>query len=281
VVTAAGAAGGTADVFLQGVSTGERVTLTVATDAVDVVRLHLSLASRIVVSTSPPGSSWPSDTAREVRVTRQADALEFEGTQITVLASAVLADNTRVPITYNDGLTLSSMSPQSIEVFSQQLQLLQVPESAQGDAGELVRAVWQPNNCSGGLSIEGNLTMSVDPPPAIGMTVTVSQSTVVPSNGAAQAAGFPSSASLSVALQFDGRVQSNLQGDSRTHYAVTTVSGDDGIITVSPTGAVTTTNASLNLTGIARITVTFDGQNVSDSVVVRVTNFAYLEMCVW
>ena len=44
------------------------------------------------------------------------------------------------------------------------------------------------------------------------------------------------------------------------------------------TGSIVTATHTSNLTGTARITVTFEGQNVSDSVVIRVTNFRSIEV---
>ena len=64
-----------------------------------------------------------------------------------------------------------------------------------------------------------------------------------------------------------------LQADSRATYTVHPVSAPEGALTVSSQGQILTAVAANNLTGRVRIVVSFEGQNVSASVDVNITNY--------
>jgi len=82
-----------------------------------------------------------------------------------------------------------------------------------------------------------------------------------------------------VSLLFPGgRRQNNLQGDARTQYSVTSLSGSISLLNVSRNGAIATADASQNRTGVARVTVSFIGQNVTATVDITVTNYRDIEV---
>jgi len=273
VVSAAGQSG-TATLRIVGHA---GVTAVVAVDLetpVSVVRLDASAITRVTASSVQTASAH---AAVRLNVVRHLEPLQFEGEEVTVVAAAVLSDGVRVPLTHADGLQLESLAPLSVSVSSplatQRIGLVTSPEGA---CGALARAVWAPNNCSGGINADGNITIDVDPPPAIAMAVTVNRAVLVPQGGpAAAVSGYDVTAQVFVSLEFpQSRFQRNVQADSRTHYTVEWLTGNaDTFALNTSTGTIVTAEHTRNRTGVARITVTFDGQNVSDSVDVRVTNY--------
>ena len=215
--------------------------------------------------------------------------LEYEGDQTTVIAAAVLEDNTRIRLSYAMGLVLTSNAPGSIVIADQTDQTLQVPTSPVAGNGPLVHVAWQPNrNCSFEVTeslelasslFETNLTMAVSPPPAEDLIVLPAAILLVPSGGAAAAAGYRSSQALSVALVFPGgRRISNLQADTRVSYSIELGTAEDGAISIDDSGVITAGPAASNLTGTVAIQIEFEGQNVSASVAITITNYRDIEV---
>ena len=110
---------------------------------------------------------------------------------------------------------------------------------------------------------ETNLTMEVVPPNADALLVSPSQTVLVPSDGAAAAAGYQSQQLLSVALRFPGwRTISNLTDDARVNYQVVPSTAPTGTLEVGVDGCIRSASAGLNLAGTAEVLVTFQGENV-------------------
>lgn len=95
---------------------------------------------------------------------------------------------------------------------------------------------------------------------------------LVPSGGVAAAAGFRSSSSLSVSLQFpEGRVVRGLEADDRVRYDVESITAPQDAVSVTSQGRIIPSRR--NLTGTVRIVVSFEGQNVTAAVNVTITNY--------
>ena len=268
---------GSSNVGIQG--RASQVRIEVENDALAVIGLDAIHASRVQVqvdTASPEAHSAFTATATVIQ-----PELRFEGDETTVIVSAVLEDHSRVPLLTSMGLVLESLLPEAIEVVSQlNTQRVRVPQSPQGGSGELLHVSWNPNQqCGESTAVaQTNLELTVNPPAATAMQVSINNGVLVPTNGAAAAAGYRSSAALSVALVFPGRTQNNLAADPRTSYSVTRLVGAEESFSISDQGRITTSNAGMNQTGVYRVDVVFEGQNVTASAEVTVINFRAMEV---
>ena len=250
------------------------VAVTVSVSAEPILILGLDVAHFQTLELEVDPTSPSAYTPFAVRASLSEPSLQYEDDEAFVVASAVLEDGTRVPLDHAGGLTLESLNEATIVVASQQTQTVQLPEDPEEYDGELVRVAWHPNPDCSDKVFEANLSITVSPPAAESLLVTPTELVLVPQGGAAAAAGYAATQGITVALTFPGgRVVRGLQADSRATYTVHPVSAPEGALTVSSEGQIITAVAARNLTGRVTIVVTFEGQNVSASVDVNITNY--------
>jgi hypothetical protein len=204
------------------------------------------------------------------------EKLEYEDDETHVVVSAVFTDDTRLELTAKKGLVLTSFNEDVITVSGQ---TLVVPFNPTAGSGELVEVHWNPDGACQEISkltiAKQNVTIEVNPPKATGMELAVSQEYIVCAGDLAtkDGAGYASTAQLSGKLKFpEGVVKKNIQTDNRTKYEVPagapfTVDGD-GKINANNKGKV----------GEANVTVTFDGQDVTETILIIVTKYESLEV---
>eukprot|EP00729_Bicosta_minor_P009207 gene9207-9356_t len=212
---------------------------------------------------------------RAIEISANSAVLKYEGDTITIVASAVLSDGQRFAVSIANGLTLSSTKQKAIEFRSATSAVATVPKSPEGGAGNLVQATWKPfPECSTAATISAFVEVTVTPPSASKLTLTSTVLSLVPRNDLAAKAGLAeitTSAQLSVSLTFPDKVQKNLEGDERTSYEIEWISGSENLFTVSTVGLVTANENGL--IGTAKITASFEGQVVMDSIVITVGKF--------
>lgn len=244
--------------------------------AVQVSALEVDLVKRLnVVTTGASSVPYATITATATVVREQ---LRFEGQTATVVTTLRLSNGVRVPVSSSMGINLTSNEPGSVQVQNQRLQTVVIPRSPQLSVGPLISVLYQPNpTCEGGLMVQQNLSMRVEPPPAEDMIVTPATFKLVPSGGPGAASGRSFREQLRVALQFPGNNrQNNLEGDERTSYRVIDNGTPGDAVRVSTGGMVTALAG--NLTGIHQVEVTFEGQNVTAIVDVTIVNYNAIEV---
>ncbi len=190
-----------------------------------------------------------------------AKQLQYEGDFLTLLASAVFEDDSRLELTASNGLVIESYAETSITVNNNQLVVPFDPEPA---SGPILGVSWSPKgNCQDtryALSsyTSRNISMTVEPPAAQSMTASSSNLFIVVSGDGATAAGadYPAQAQLSVGLVFETKTKNNLEADSRTVY--TNLTPD--LFTVAVGGKVTANNDGR--VGTGSVNITFEGQAV-------------------
>eukprot|EP00729_Bicosta_minor_P011796 gene11796-26003_t len=190
-----------------------------------------------------------------------AKQLQYEGDSLTLLASAVFEDDSRLELTASNGLVVESYAEASITVKNNQLVVPLDPKPANGS---LIGVSWQPqgdcqeSNDAMSTYMSRNVTIAVTPVMAESMTASSSKSFIVVSGDGATAAGanYPTQAQLSVSLVFETKTKNNLQADSRTAYANLT----PDLFTVDVGGKVTANNDGR--VGTGSVNITFEGQAV-------------------
>jgi hypothetical protein len=204
--------------------------------------------------------------------------LQYEGDSTNIVVSAVFDDDSRLELTPDNGLLITTNNKATITVSSSKLQRVEVPYDPVGASGSLVRVAWiPPGNCEHFLPVSlssKDVVLTVDPPLASSMTAALSEDFLVMKGDTATAKGadFPSAATIAVSLRFpDGVVKANRERDARVVFTVP----DTAPFTVSNVGAVT---ALSNAVGTANVIVSFQGQNVTASVKVEVARYRFLEV---
>ena len=208
--------------------------------------------------------------------------LQYEGDAMSVVAWAVLDDHSRVPLTPANGLVITSLNNAAAAIITDgESQRIVVVPNPEQHTGPLLDVLWAPSgDCfENGPGFTGHahrqIDLEVSPPPAEKMVATASSALLVGDADVAtnSGAGYPTSAQIEVSLHFsEGKVQPQLQTDSRALFTAS----EDAPFTVNSNGTVfARANGAV---GIGFVTVTFNGQNVTDVVTIEVTRFASLSV---
>ena len=204
--------------------------------------------------------------------------LQYEHDTLTVVATAVLDDDSRVILSPTNGLTLESYVPNALRVSGSNVVVVRGAVKA---AGHLVAVSWKPTGrCQPKTNTQltrygtQNLTLQVQPVTARQMLVHAQHPFLVcrgdPS--AQKGANYPSVDQLQVKLVFPDKSSGDLAGDTRTTYIVS----DGAPFEVSTTGRIIANQ--YGLTGVGTVTVHFHGQETTRNVTIRVTKFASLNL---
>jgi hypothetical protein len=283
-VVVTGVSEGTSKVSLQG-KTGPLATKEVTvtsqstTNMLAVVGLDVAvlggLGALAVGSTGP----FARGSALEVTIgALQTKELSFEKDAMTVVASAVFEDHSRLELSTDSGLVLKSHNEDALTVVGS---TVVVPFDAVSASGPILGVAWFPSgvcmNSSYAMSpyTQTNFSLDVTPPVAKEMLATVSNAFIVCTGDAATHTGadYPATTQLAVSLKFKTKTMSNLAGDSRVKYVVS----DETLFTVDGKTGKVTANSNGNV-GKASVRITFAGQPVSKVVEVEVTKLASITL---
>jgi hypothetical protein len=247
-------------------------------NVVGLVGLDVAIASGIGAVVG--GTSGPYDRQSPVKIEIGAPLqtkLSYEGDTMTVFASAVFEDDSRLLLSTGTGLQLASYNELALIVKGN---TVVVPFDPVAADGELLGVSWQPQGAcqSSSYALSGytshNVTLEVTPPVAEEMQSTAGDEFIVCTNDPAAHAGadYKTGTQLSVSLVFATKTVANLAGDPRTHYTVSNVS----LFTADATGKVTA-NSNGNV-GSGTINVTFDGQLVFKVITIVVAKLESITM---
>jgi hypothetical protein len=233
----------------------------------------------------------------ELKVDVNRGPLTFEGDQTHLIASAVFADGTRMPLTEDLGLKFYSTSNRSITVRTDSTtgaSMALVPYMAESASGMLIGATWEspavspascgwdvrlpsPDSLASRVVARGFGNVSVALPRALRAVVTVTTSSrsnpqfLVHPGGVAADAGLPSVATIAVHLEYPARTV-DVTSDPRTEYDLSEASG---MLTVNPsTGLISVDPRSPAGTGT--IVVRFAHEDVVADVVLGVADVELL-----
>lgn len=275
-------------------SVSATATVIVSSEPQLTVGLDIVALTAITGITPSEPSPFNRFTRTSVEYNLEPPNLRYEGDETRLVASAVFEDGSRLPLYYSTGLNFTSNNEDAILVADPETHLLRVPLSPTGGSGRLISAAWQPNVlCRSLVTGDGSTTpgaplaradvsLEVIPPAAEAMIVSpATEARLVAKESVSEAAGYATTVQISVSLRFPGgRVQSGLERDPRVSYAIEGISGPGkcsglsctGLIIVSPSGLVSALPSRTGLDGIAMVTVSFEGQNVTASVTVSVAS---------
>jgi hypothetical protein len=243
-----------------------------------VVGLDVAIVSEL--GTVAMASSGPYGHNKHVGVSIAAFEtikLSYEDDSMTVIASAVFEDNSRLQLSEETGLTLTTNNADAIGVATGSKVV--VPFDPVQASGELLKVAWLPSGkcqkSSYAMSsyTSRNVTLEVSPPVAEEMLASSSNSFIVCSEDTATHTGadYPATTQLSVSLKFATRTVNNLHNDERTSYAVS----DASMITVDDATGKVTANSN-GRTGKATVNITFAGQSAYKVVEIEVTKLEKL-----
>jgi hypothetical protein len=215
--------------------------------------------------------------------------LQYEGDSMAIIVWAILEDHSRIELLPSNGLQVTSLHSMALTVTvnkDQDLVHVVVPaEPTAHTEGPLLRVQWLLDgactSASNSIQSTRDLALTVIPPPAESIKVSVPATLLVCNNDVATGAGadYPSTVQLTATLHFvdttgDRQLdhQRTITTDHRTSYEVT----EDAPFTVNINGtAIANTDGVI---GTGTITVHFVGQSVTGTVTLEVTKFAALEV---
>lgn len=218
-------------------------------------------------------------TQVDVEVEFLPPTLKFKGDSAVVVASAVLDDDSRVPLSLESGLVVSSLNSSILEVLDT---TIHVPSHPIAFRGPLLSVAWMPitycNNVSRNLStgIKGatvtNVTVSLQSPVPVALLLSSSAHVLVcETDPAAQlGADFSSVAKLALTVRYtDGTEQTNMSSDLRVSYS--TKAGAS--LLVSQHGTVLV-DCDVGTIGTVVVTAHFKDSNVTGSIEIEVARAA-------
>lgn len=218
------------------------INFTVSSSPAEVLGLDVQIFTSLIL---PTISSIERLSSVHVDI-RVEQLFDFEGLEGASVVSVVFADGSRMLLSMDDGLSLSSLNENIIQVSGDTVTAIGTGR------GELVEAVWSSNPLCTNASIAVSLgEVRVNLLEPSDMSITVDTDILAPPGSTAGLTGISSSTSLTVvALYSDGRTQ-DLSLDPRTNYSV-----PEGITITRSTEVVVSVDSSAQV-GVYSIQISF------------------------
>ncbi len=265
-----GLALGRVDIRALGAAGAEIGSVAVTVDDVPVSVLGLDVVTLTDIEVQPvPAGAIPHGDRMVTALAHQVLDAEFATGDVLVWARC--SDDTRQRVTPAMGLTLSSLDDELLAVTSDPPEVT----ALNAGSGELVDASWQV--CGGAIGAGlGAVTLAL--PAANGGLATIGAARIAWTAGdPAAAAGVPTSAAVSVRLDYANGTSTNFTLDDRTVYD--DESGDpDDLFTVTVVDDTVTVHPTGNGVGSATLNVSFAHNDVALQVTVNIVRHASFEM---
>ena len=185
-------------------------TIAVTDQEVEVSSLDVTIFSALSLNVPTPPYPLVSSQSASVSVERDFASVN---TSVFVAVLAVTSDGSPVQVSENDGLTLTSLDPSVIEVDNESISLVG------SGSGDLLQVSWS-SLCTGEMIVVGTASLDVSVPEPESLQVELSSSQITYSGDTATFGGIPTSASLSVVLQYPDGLIRDATTDVRTDFAI-------------------------------------------------------------
>ena len=185
-------------------------TIVVTDQEVEVSSLDITVFSALNLNIPTPPYPLVSSQSASVSVDRDFASVN---TSVFVAVLAVTSDGSPLQVSESDGLTFASLDPSVIEVDNESISLVG------SGSGDLLQASWS-SPCTGETIVVGTLSLDVSVPEPESLQVELSSSQITYSGDTATFGGIPTSASLSVVLQYPDGLIRDATTDVRTNFAI-------------------------------------------------------------
>ena len=249
------------------------------THTVEVSSLELVVLSGLQLRVATPSSTAVTGSPIGLTVEAVTSQLRFEGDGTDVIASVVLTDGARLDVSNHAGFDLSTLVPLALTVSRNRgAWRLIVPPGAVAAEGPLIQGRFTANpDCSAQILAVSHACLQVQPPSAVGIVIRTGVEWLVPTGGVEEDAGFSSSTSLQVTLEFSDRTYPNVASDTRAVYTYSWIQGGVDLFQVSDDGSEIIANSD-GRSGVGLLSVTFLGQPVHANTTISVSKLAAIDL---
>ena len=185
-------------------------TIVVTDQEVEVSSLDITVFSALNLNVPTP--PYPVISSQSASVTVERDFASVN-TSVYVAVLAVTSDGSPLQVSKSDGLVFTSLNSSVIEVDNGSISLIG------SGSGDLLQVRWL-SPCTGETIAMGTASLDVNVPEPVFLQVELSSSQITYSGNTATFGGIPTSASLSVILQYPDGLTRDATSDVRTQFAI-------------------------------------------------------------
>ena len=185
-------------------------TIVVSDQEVEVSSLDVSVFSALNLNVPMP--PYPLVSSQSASVSVEQDFASVN-TSVFVAVLAITSDGSPLQVSESDGLTFTSLDSSVIEVNNGSITLVG------SGSGDLLQVSWL-SPCTGETIVVGTASLDVNVPEPESLQVELSSSRLTYSGDTATFGGIPTSASLSVILQYPDGLIRDATSDVRTEFAI-------------------------------------------------------------
>ena len=243
-------------------------TIVVTNQEVEVSSLDITVFSDINLTIPTSPYALVSSQFATVSVEREFNAIN---STVFVAVLAVTSDGSPLQVSEADGLVFSSLNTSVLEVDNGSISLVG------GGSGDLLQVRWL-SPCTGEAIVTGTGSLDVTIPEPVSLQVELSSTRITYSGDTATFGGIPTSASLSVILQYPDGLTRDATSDVRTQYII--LQGAD-LVSVKVTDSDTIiepVDPTSTAFGTVDISVSFNGSSLTGNVSLSVVGFLGIDV---
>ena len=195
-------------------------TIVVTDQEVEVSSLDVTVFSGLNLNIPTP--PYPLISSQSASVSVEQD-LASVNTSVFVTVLAVTSDGSPLQVSESDGLIFTSLDSSVIEVNNASISLVG------SGSGDLLQVSWQ-SPCTGETIVMGTVSLDVSVPEPESLYVELSSSRITYTGDTATFGGIPTSASLTMILQYPDGLTRDATSDVRTQF---TILQGDSLVTLT------------------------------------------------